>query len=216
VHGAGSGETGTGLESTLRPAKRAAERVCGSAKMENELEVRVLNESTDEAELLGAVLQAPMLDNLVPSTVDPTVEDRGVTLAGSASWQFGRDEAEFQVGKALAVLDLLEEIDLNSPQGRDRRPQDRVQGCVRAQLEAQRRRPLGPDVERDRDSRGFVSWWSEHAAAVAAGWAAPGVPKVDGASWSSADRQDSAARGDAGRAAAYPREEQRDGIRAIP
>jgi hypothetical protein len=57
VHGAGSGETGTGLESTLRPAKRAAERVCGSAKMENELEVRVLNESTDEAELLGAVLR---------------------------------------------------------------------------------------------------------------------------------------------------------------
>jgi osmotically-inducible protein OsmY len=27
---------------------------------------------------------------------------------------------------------------------------------------------------------GIVSWWSEHAEAVAAAWAAPGVPKVDG------------------------------------
>jgi hypothetical protein len=135
VHGVGSGETGTWLESTLRSAKGAAERVYGSAKMENELEVRVRNESKEEAALLGAVLQAPMLDNLVPSTIDATVEDGGVTLADS---------------------------------------------------------PTGSSTATKPSSRSTA------------------------ASWSSADRQDTAARGDAGRAAAYPREEQRDGLRAIP
>ena len=56
MHGVGSGETGTWLESTLPPAKGAAERVYGSAKMENELEVRVLNESKEEAALLESAL----------------------------------------------------------------------------------------------------------------------------------------------------------------
>jgi hypothetical protein len=97
VHGVGSGETGTGLESTLRPAQGAAEGVYGSAKMENELEVRVFNESKEEAELLGAVLQTPMLDKLVRSTRRSKPE--ASPWPAPPAWQFDRDGAEFQVGE---------------------------------------------------------------------------------------------------------------------
>ena len=158
-------------------AKRAAESVCGSAKMENELEVRVLNESKDEAELLGAVLRAPMLDDLVPSTVDPTVEDGGVTLTGSASWQFERDEAGFQVGKALAVLDLLEEIDLNSPTAEAGDLKIVFKGAFGHNSKLNADDLSVPTSSGTVTLEGIVSRWSEHVEAAA--WAAPAVTKVD-------------------------------------
>lgn len=84
-------------------AKRAAEPVYGVTRVENKLQVRILNESKKEdAELRGDVLQALMLDSLVPATIDAKVEDGIVTLTGSADRQFQRDEAELQAGTCSA------------------------------------------------------------------------------------------------------------------
>jgi hypothetical protein len=58
-----------------REAKRAAERVYGVTDVHNDLEVRVLTEHRrEDAELRGDVLQALMLDALVPTTIDATVK----------------------------------------------------------------------------------------------------------------------------------------------
>src|SRR6266508_215399 len=63
-----------------REAQKAAERVYGVVFVDNQLDVRILTEQRrEDAELRGDVLQALMLDMLVPSTVDATVKDGFVT-----------------------------------------------------------------------------------------------------------------------------------------
>jgi osmotically-inducible protein OsmY len=69
--------------------------------------MRLLDEFRHEdAELRGDVLQALMLDTLVPSSIDATVEDGGVTLTGRVDWQFQRDEAEFVAANTRAHCEL--------------------------------------------------------------------------------------------------------------
>jgi osmotically-inducible protein OsmY len=78
-----------------REAKNAAERVFGVLAVDNQLQVRFLNdEKRADAELRGDVLQALMLDSLVPKTVDAKATDGLVTLTGTVNWQYQRDEAE--------------------------------------------------------------------------------------------------------------------------
>jgi osmotically-inducible protein OsmY len=92
------GTVGTYAEK--REAKKAAERVWGVKAVHNDLDVRFLdNFEHDDAELRGSVMQALMLDSLVPSTIDVKVEDGVVTLTGTAGWQFQREEAESTAGK---------------------------------------------------------------------------------------------------------------------
>jgi osmotically-inducible protein OsmY len=68
-----------------REAKLAAERVRGVTTVNNALDVRVLTEHRrEDAELRGDVLQALILDALVPATIDVTVKDGIVTLTGTA------------------------------------------------------------------------------------------------------------------------------------
>ena len=53
-----------------REAEKAATRVYGVTEVSNELQVQMLNGSKrDDADLRGDVLQALMLDSLVPKTV---------------------------------------------------------------------------------------------------------------------------------------------------
>jgi osmotically-inducible protein OsmY len=97
-----------------REAKNATERVYGVGEVNNELEVRLLDESKrEDAELRGDVLQALMLDGFVPDSVDAADELSVATANGTVT----------------------------------------LTGAVRS--------------------------WSEHDAAVAAAWAAPGVRDVD-------------------------------------
>ena len=87
-----------------REAKQDAERIFGVESVNNDLQVRIMNQDRrDDAELRGAVLQALMLDGLVPSTIDAKVDDGVVTLSGTANWQFERDEAEFVAANILGV-----------------------------------------------------------------------------------------------------------------
>src|SRR3954452_6895804 len=58
-----------------REAKQDAERVYGVKSVDSQLEVRILNEDRrDDADLRGSVLQALMLDSLVPATIDSKVD----------------------------------------------------------------------------------------------------------------------------------------------
>jgi osmotically-inducible protein OsmY len=162
-------------------AKKAAERVYGVISVENQLQVRLLNAAKrGDAELRGDVLQALMLDSLVPKSVDAKVDDGFVTLTGKANWQYQRDEAEFVASNIVGTLDVADEIELEYPSP------DR--GDVKKSIKKAFKRNAALDAEdlhisTDNGSgsvtlEGTVSSWAEHDEAIDAAWAAPGVTSV--------------------------------------
>jgi len=94
-----------------REAGKAAQRVYGVLAVNNDLDVRILNENRHEdADLRGDVLQALMLDALVPTTIDASVKGGFVTLSGTADWQYQRDEAEFIAGNVAGVTGIESDV----------------------------------------------------------------------------------------------------------
>ncbi len=160
-------------------AKKAAERVFGVVSVDNQLQVRLLNDDKRaDADLRGDVLQALMLDSLVPKTVDAKVQDGFVTLTGTANWQYQRDEAEFVTSNIVGALDVYDEIDLVYPT-----PQS---GDVQHSIKKAFKRNAALDADdlsiSTKDGtvtlKGTVSSWAEHDEAIDAAWAAPGVTSV--------------------------------------
>jgi osmotically-inducible protein OsmY len=161
-------------------AQKAAGRVYGVTWVHNKLEVRILDEDgRQDADLRGAVLQAMMLDSLVPASVDAKADSGLVTLTGTAAWQYQREEAEFVTGNVLGVVDVDNQITLTSPQ-----PEA---GDVKQSIERAFQRNANLDGEGLSVKThgnvvtlgGAVSSWDERDAAVAAAWAAPGVAAVE-------------------------------------
>jgi osmotically-inducible protein OsmY len=163
-----------------REAKRAAERVYGVKNVDNKLQVRVLDESRKEDdELRGDVLQALMLDSLVPSTIDAAVDSGFVTLSGTAEQQYQRDEAEFVASNVTGVLDVNDEIELTNPRPDAGDVQHAIKDAFKrnAKLDANELSVSTTNGTITLD--GSVGSWSEHDEALAAAWAAPGVTDVD-------------------------------------
>jgi osmotically-inducible protein OsmY len=163
-----------------REAANATERVYGVKSVKNELKVNILDkDARDDAELRGAVLQAMMLDSLVPGTIDANVVDGWVTLTGKAVWQYQRDEAELVSGNVLGVLGVDDQVALENP--RPAAPD--VKESIKRALERNAKvdaKDLSVDTYNGTVSvTGTVSSWSEHDAALAAAWAAPGVTDVE-------------------------------------
>jgi osmotically-inducible protein OsmY len=162
-----------------REAKKAAERVFGVISVDNQLQVRLLSDKKrGDAELRADVLQALMLDSLVPSTVDATVEDGYVTLTGTADWQYQRDEAEYVASNMVDAYDVLDEIELNPKPSAHTVKEDIKSAFKRnAKLDAE-----DLDVSTSNGTvtiEGTVGSWAEHDEALDAAWAAPGVTSVD-------------------------------------
>jgi osmotically-inducible protein OsmY len=162
-----------------REAQKAAQRVIGVVSVDNKLQVKLMNdEKRADAELRGDVLQALVLDSLVPSTVDAKVADGFVTLTGTADWQYQRDEAEHVASNIVGTLDVVDEIELTYPKPNA--------GDVRESIKSAFRRNAALDaddlsVTTDDGSvtiKGTVSSWAQHDEAIDAAWAAPGVTTV--------------------------------------
>jgi osmotically-inducible protein OsmY len=163
-----------------REAKTAAERVFGVVSVENKLEVRLLNdERRGDAELRGDVLQALMLDSLVPKTVDAKVDDGFVTLTGTADWQYQRNEAEVVAGNIVGALDVVNAIKLTDPTPDTADVKEGIKKAFKrnAKLDADDLSIASADGKVTIE--GTVSSWAEHDEALAAAWAAPGVKAVD-------------------------------------
>jgi len=162
-----------------REAKNAAERVFGVTSVENDLQVRILNEDKrEDAELRGDVLQALMLDSLVPKTVDAKVDYNYVTLKGTAEWQYQRDEAEFIAGNVPGVIGVDDQIKLKTPSADAGDVKDSIQDAFKrnARLDAD---DLSVKTSNGTVTiEGVVSSWDEHDEAMTAAWAAPGVTAV--------------------------------------
>jgi osmotically-inducible protein OsmY len=163
-----------------REAKKAAERVYGVGSVENELEVKLMNDDKrEDAALRGDVLQALILDGRVPSTVDANVENGIVTLSGSAEWQYQRDEAEFVAGNVLGVVDVWDDIELMVPTA----PAGDVQHAIKKAFERNAKLDANDLAVTTSNGtvklEGTVRSWAEKDDAVSAAWAAPGVRNVD-------------------------------------
>ncbi len=163
-----------------REARKAAERVYGVLYVNNDLNVRILDENRhDDADLRGDVLQALMLDTLVPNTIDANVKYGFVTLIATADWQYQRDEAEFIAGNVGSVTGVENDVYLTSPTP--------YAGVVKDSIKKAMKRDAKLDAENvDVDTMngiavltGSVRSWAEHDSAVQAAWPAPGVTDVD-------------------------------------
>ena len=160
-------------------AKHDAERIYGVKDVKNEIDVRILNEHRrSDAELRGAVLQAMMLDSLVPSTIDAKVDNGIVTLTGKANWRYQRDEAESVAGNLLGVMGVEDEIELIAPGP----TADDVEHSIKKAMERNAKLDAeSVSVESSNGTitlRGTVSSWADHDEAIDAAWAAPGVTRV--------------------------------------
>jgi osmotically-inducible protein OsmY len=162
-----------------REAKKAAQRVYGVISVDNQLKVKLMgDDQRADADLRGDVLQALMLDSLVPATVDAKVEDGFVTLTGNADWQYQRDEAELVASNIVGALDVIDEVELNDPTPNAGDVQESIRKALKrnAALDAD-------DLYISSDNGtvtidGNVSSWAEHDEAIDAAWAAPGVKSV--------------------------------------
>ena len=163
-----------------REAEKAVQRVFGVVTVDNELDVRILGESRHEdAELRGDVLQALMLDALVPSTIDASVKGGEVTLTGTADWQYQRDEAEFIAGNVIGVVNIENDVYLTSPTPYAGDVKDSIDRAMKrdAKLDAEN---IGVQtLDGTAILTGTVRSWAERDSAVQAAWAAPGVINVD-------------------------------------
>jgi osmotically-inducible protein OsmY len=162
-----------------REAKKAAQRVYGVISVDNQLKVKLMDDQQrDDADLRGDVLQALMLDSLVPATVDAKVEDGFVTLTGTADWQYQRDEADFVASNIVGTLDVFDEIELKHPTPSAGDVQESIHKAF------ERNAALDADdlyISSDNGTvtiDGTVSSWVEHDEAIDAAWAAPGVTSV--------------------------------------
>jgi osmotically-inducible protein OsmY len=161
-----------------RAATKAAQRVAGVRRVDNELDVRLLTEHRrDDAELRGEVLRALSWNIEVPDGVDATVADGVVTLTGVVAFRHQRDAAADAVRNLRGVTAIHDEIKVESPMleadvtGRIERAFER-----NAHIEAD---ALNVEaIDGTVTLTGNVATWAEHDAALDAAWAAPGVTEV--------------------------------------
>jgi osmotically-inducible protein OsmY len=163
-----------------REATKAAQRVYGVISVDNQLKVKLADaEQRADADLRSDVVQAIMLDSLVPATVDAKVDDGFVTLTGTADWQYQRDEAERVAANIVGALDVIDEIELNYPTP--------TAGDVKESIGKAFKRNAALDADDlyitsnngTVTINGNVSSWAEHDEAIDAAWAAPGVTSVN-------------------------------------
>jgi osmotically-inducible protein OsmY len=163
-----------------REAGKAAERIHGVTAVKNELKVRLMTEGArSDADIRGDVLQALMLDTLVPSTIDAQVNDGEVALTGEAEWRFQRDEAMQVAGNIRGVVEVWDEVVIVGPPPDAADVKDAIAKAFdrSAKLDAE-----ALTVETSNGTvtvKGTVQSWAEHDEAIDAAWAAPGVREVD-------------------------------------
>jgi osmotically-inducible protein OsmY len=106
-----------GSFSQRRAAAHDAANVVGVDYVDDELQVRLLNESRrEDADIRGMALQILMWDSEAPAElIDVKVDDGWVTLTGDVSYQFESDAAFEDVADMLGVVGVTNDIRVTTP-----------------------------------------------------------------------------------------------------
>jgi osmotically-inducible protein OsmY len=162
-----------------REARKAAQRVFGVNSVDNQLKVRLLDgQGRSDSDLRGVVLQALMLNSSVPKTVDATVTDGFVTLTGTVSWQYQRDEADFVASSIAGLLDVFNEIEIVPPMPNAADTEDSIKKAFLRNAALDADELTISTLNGAVTVKGTVRSWAEHDEAIDAAWAAPGVTSV--------------------------------------
>ena len=163
-----------------READNAARRVYGVTAISNFLEVIIPDQDRRaDADVRADVGQALALNDVIPATVQASVNAGLVTLSGVAAWQFQRDEAELVCAAVPGVMSVDVAISLRPAPG---------DGDIEQAISAAFARSARLDrFELSADSplpglvvlSGTVGSWAEHDDAVALAWSAPGITDID-------------------------------------
>lgn len=163
-----------------REAVAAARRVYGVIEVNDELQVQIPDSyRRGDAVLRGDVLQALMLDSLVPASVDAKVEDGFVTLTGTVGWQYQRDEAELIASNVPGVCGVKDGTTLIPALGASDIAKRIAAAFGRNAMLAAGDLSVSTACFGMVTVSGVVRSWAEHGAAIAAAWAAPGVTEVE-------------------------------------
>ena len=163
-----------------READNAARRVYGVTGISDYLEVCIPGrDRRADADLRADVRQALALNDLIPATVQASVEAGVVTLSGVAAWQFQRDEAELACAAVPGVTGVDAAISLHPAPG-DGDIQQAISAALRRSARLDRFEisvdcPLPGMVVLS----GTVSSWAERNDAIAVAWSAPGITDLD-------------------------------------
>jgi osmotically-inducible protein OsmY len=163
-----------------READTAARRVYGVTAVSNFLAVHIPDQDRRaDSDVRADVRRALALNDLIPATVQASVEAGLVTLSGVAAWQFQRDEAELACSAVPGVKGVDVAISLLPAPGDD----DIEQAISAAFARSARldRFELSADcpVPGLVVLSGTVGSWAERDDAVALAWSAPGITDID-------------------------------------
>jgi osmotically-inducible protein OsmY len=163
-----------------RAAQKAAEGVWGVTTVANKLDVRLLvGGRRDDAELRADVLQALMLDAIVPATIDASVTDGIVDLTGEAEFAHQRDEALRIAGNVRGVVDVWTDVVVTGPPPDVHDVQESIKKAFKRSAKVDAKNVKVTTSNGTVTLDGTVRSWLEHDQAVETAWAAPGVRNVD-------------------------------------
>jgi osmotically-inducible protein OsmY len=164
-----------------RAAENAAKRVHGTIGVDDELQVRLMDEpAREDAEIRGTALQALTWNAEVPAERINVAVDLGhLTLSGIVDWRYEKDAAETAVSLLPGVIGVRNEIEVEAPaleaDGVSAGISDALTRSAQVHADDIRISVLDGNVT----LAGDVRSWAEHDAAVAAAFSAPGVRDVD-------------------------------------
>jgi osmotically-inducible protein OsmY len=162
-----------------RNAERAAKRVPGVSRVENELEVRPLaGHRRNDAELRGVVLRALSSNAWVPDDVNASVVGGIVTLRGTVDFRHQRDEAAAAVVDVPGVTGIYNGIKVRNV-GLAEDASARIESAFRRNAELDARAIKVEILDGTATLTGQVNSWLERNAAIDAVWTTPGVQDVE-------------------------------------
>jgi len=100
-------------------------------------------------------------------------------LSGTVDWQYQRDEAAFVAGNVLGVVGVDNEIVVDSAARTLTGVTDAIQNAFKRDAKIDADNLSVATSNGTVTLSGSVRSWSEHDAALAAAWAAPGVTTVN-------------------------------------
>lgn len=175
---------------TKQAAEEDAKSVYGVRAVDNGLDVSAAGAGGADSELRVSVLQALMLNQLVPKTVDVQVENGWVRLVGSVAAKHQADESVHLASRILGVRGVTDDLVVvpatessdGSPSGSEMAQSEVIKSSIERSIgRSARLRSESISVGVSGSTvtfTGTVGSWADREAVAAVAWKTPGVTNV--------------------------------------